>query len=576
MGYLKLLVVLILTTVNSFALRAEYRFEDCNGIKNSKDFQGDSNLDGVLRGDAKIDTGKIKYGLSLNGNGGMFISHSTKLDLVDNLTISFWVNPKKREREALIVRGGGKGDDREFGSRAEYSLVLWEDGRFKYKHNGTADTFSKTILPLNRWSHIVLVRDNGLKKISIYINGELDITNSYTIDPSSSNSEDLIIGSGDYYSDTMQNFQGSIDEIKIYNTALSSSEISKMYSVESRGIYYTKECKVHTPPEAVGDSSDLPVGGEVLIDVLLNDSSFDGCELNSSSIQLYSDSSLAILSDNNKTLTMPKEGVWSVDSSRGLIRFVSDRDFYDNPTPIYYRVSDSCGAWSNRAIVSLSRVVIDSTTSPSSTPTPTPAPTSTLTPTPTPTSMPTLTPTPTSVSPATSGDSSNTNSNGNSSNLKLGDRVWVDSNRNGIQDNGEVGLKGVVVVLLDSDSQKIDSTTTNANGNYIFSGLGSGEYSIQFQNIPNGCKFTLENIGKDDTKDSDVDINGNIFGIDLKDNDLTRDAGVICQNGNTVAGESCDCDDYESSVPSLNGLSTIFTLLLFAILGFFVDSRKSI
>jgi len=44
---------------------------------------------------------------------------------------------------------------------------------------------------LNEWTHIALVRDNGSKDIKIYVNGKLETINSYTIEPSTSNSEKL-------------------------------------------------------------------------------------------------------------------------------------------------------------------------------------------------------------------------------------------------------------------------------------------------------------------------------------------------------------------------------------------------
>ncbi len=86
-------------------------------------------------------------------------------------------------RSALIVKGGGDGEYRKFGSNAEYSITLWDDGRVKYKHNGVADTLSKSKVTLNEWTHIALVRDNGSKDIKIYVNGKLETINSYTIEP---------------------------------------------------------------------------------------------------------------------------------------------------------------------------------------------------------------------------------------------------------------------------------------------------------------------------------------------------------------------------------------------------------
>ncbi len=505
MGYIRnsiyIFISLILVTVNSFALKAEYRFEDCNRDSSSKNFTGDSDLDGNLDGNAKIGTGKIVYGLNLDGNGYMSVPHNSELDLVNNLTISFWVYPKNRDRQALIVKGNGVGDDRKFGSGAEYSLVLWEDGKFKYKHNETADTFSKSIIPLNKWTHIVVVRDNDSKTIQIYINGVLDTENSYTIEPKTSGSEDLIIGSGDYYSDSMDNFIGYIDEIKIYNVALSDNDISVMYDKESNGIYYSRECNTHTSPEAQNDKSDIPPSGTALVDILLNDITYDNCELNRTSIELYSNNDNATLSEDNRTLTMSNEGVWSVDTSKGVVKFVSNKDFYSNPTPIYYRVKDNCGAWSNRADIMLYRVVVEST---SSTVTPIPVITPTVTSETEPIST-VATPTPMPTEDVSVVEPTSSISQDYDVNLKLGDRVWIDVNENGIQDNKEVGLKGIIVTLFTENGQKVETTTTNSNGYYLFSNLSRGNYYLSFRNIPSECKFTIKDAISDDTKDSDAD-----------------------------------------------------------------------
>ncbi|MEA2602424.1 MAG: large repetitive protein [Acidobacteriota bacterium] len=61
----------------------------------------------------------------------------------------------------------------------------------------------------------------------------------------------------------------------------------------------------------------------------------------------------------------------------------------------------------------------------------------------------------------------------------IGDRVWRDTNSNGIQDTGEAGLNGVTVQLLDSLGNVIATTTTSGDGNYTFSNLLGGAYSVR-------------------------------------------------------------------------------------------------
>jgi len=57
----------------------------------------------------------------------------------------------------------------------------------------------------------------------------------------------------------------------------------------------------------------------------------------------------------------------------------------------------------------------------------------------------------------------------------MGDFVWNDANRNGIQDPGESGIDGVTVELRNPlTSAVLATTTTGPNGFYQFSGLCAG------------------------------------------------------------------------------------------------------
>ena len=61
----------------------------------------------------------------------------------------------------------------------------------------------------------------------------------------------------------------------------------------------------------------------------------------------------------------------------------------------------------------------------------------------------------------------------------IGDRVWNDADGDGVQDAGEAGINGVTVELLDSGGNVIATTTTSGNGNYTFSNLAAGTYTVR-------------------------------------------------------------------------------------------------
>jgi uncharacterized repeat protein (TIGR01451 family) len=59
----------------------------------------------------------------------------------------------------------------------------------------------------------------------------------------------------------------------------------------------------------------------------------------------------------------------------------------------------------------------------------------------------------------------------------IGDWVWWDANNNGLQDAGEPGILGVVVVLTPTVGSPV-SVTTNATGYYSFTNLLAGNYTV--------------------------------------------------------------------------------------------------
>ncbi|MFN8016124.1 MAG: SdrD B-like domain-containing protein, partial [Acidimicrobiia bacterium] len=89
----------------------------------------------------------------------------------------------------------------------------------------------------------------------------------------------------------------------------------------------------------------------------------------------------------------------------------------------------------------------------------------------------------------------------------LGDRVWNDTNKDGIQTTGETGVSGVNVTLYINacgvGGTAIATTTTDANGIYSFGNLAPGNYYVAFQ-LPNGSVFTQALAGSDRTLDSNA------------------------------------------------------------------------
>ena len=89
--------------------------------------------------------------------------------------------------------------------------------------------------------------------------------------------------------------------------------------------------------------------------------------------------------------------------------------------------------------------------------------------------------------------------------VSVGDRVWRDVNRNGIQDVGEPGVDGVQVTMKDGSGAVVATTTTASGGAYAFTDLfATRTYTLTFT-APSGSTWTTPHAaGSTPTTDSDV------------------------------------------------------------------------
>jgi trimeric autotransporter adhesin len=113
----------------------------------------------------------------------------------------------------------------------------------------------------------------------------------------------------------------------------------------------------------------------------------------------------------------------------------------------------------------------------------------------------------------------------------LGNYVFLDNDRNGLQSAGDDPIPNVVVTLFRNGSA-VATTTTDASGLYSFTGLtpgSSNSYSVGFTR-PSGVEATTANVGgaANDALDSDADpITGRTSNYTLSpgENNTTIDAG---------------------------------------------------
>ncbi len=118
----------------------------------------------------------------------------------------------------------------------------------------------------------------------------------------------------------------------------------------------------------------------------------------------------------------------------------------------------------------------------------------------------------------------------------IGDLIWLDENKNGIQDNNESGIEGAKVELLDEngnsvedlDGNSVEPIVTTSSGEYKFCNLDEGKYIIKVT-PPSGYEISPKDEGNDDTKDSDIDKTtgkSDVITLDEGEEDMSWDGGV--------------------------------------------------
>jgi hypothetical protein len=196
------------------SLVAAYSFNEGTGTTVS-DVSGNGN-NGTIANATWTTAGKYGNALVFDGTSAVVtINDSASLDLTNAMTLEAWVNPSAVSSDWWDVVY--KGDD-------NYFLEASTDSDGLPCCGGTFDTadvatFGTAVLELNTWTHLAATYDGAT--LLFYVNGVQASSLAQTGDIVTS-SNPLQIGGDSIYG---QFFQGTIDEVRVYNTALTAAQI---------------------------------------------------------------------------------------------------------------------------------------------------------------------------------------------------------------------------------------------------------------------------------------------------------------------------------------------------------------
>src|SRR5262249_36196748 len=226
------------------------------GDGNANDIQDGNN--GTLQGGATFAPGEVRQAFSFtaNTNSGVLVPSSASLNPTEAITIDAWVNPSSYPNTApAVVRK----DVNQVGT-TQYSLNIGDGGTAGGVNCNIGGTVGATggSVPLNQWTHVACTYDR--QNLRAYVNGT-QVASTAATQAIPVGSQNLGIGQDPGFTD--RNFDGLIDEVEIFNRALSQAEIQSIVNAGNAG-----KCKpcVTPPPNMVswwpgdGNANDIQDG----------------------------------------------------------------------------------------------------------------------------------------------------------------------------------------------------------------------------------------------------------------------------------------------------------------------------
>jgi RHS repeat-associated protein len=190
---------------------------------------------GTLRNGAGFTPGIDGLAFAFDGqNDVVTISDAPdgSLDVAGDLTINAWINPTVigGDQRTIVSKRPSSG------TNDAYGVFLESDGRLAYatRVNGGEYrvAYSDATIPLNAWTHIAITTNN--ETVRLFINGNPSGIRPFTYTRPATNGP-LTIGSTVVDTSHLHTFHGGIDEVQLFNRALTPEEIRSVFRADHAG-----------------------------------------------------------------------------------------------------------------------------------------------------------------------------------------------------------------------------------------------------------------------------------------------------------------------------------------------------
>jgi methionine-rich copper-binding protein CopC len=209
-------VNVVVAPTSTAGLVAAYNFDQGAG-SSLTDVSGNGRT-GTISNATWSGSGRYGGALSFNGiNSVVNIANAASLQLTTGMTLEAWVSPASLGDWGAVIYKPRSALALSYGLYATDGVNRPPSGYVGIS-NVDVSAIGTSPLPLGAWNHLALTYDNS--SLKFYVNGVL-VTSSPTTGPIMTSTNALTIGNDNI----SEAFQGLIDDVRIYNRALTSSEI---------------------------------------------------------------------------------------------------------------------------------------------------------------------------------------------------------------------------------------------------------------------------------------------------------------------------------------------------------------
>jgi hypothetical protein len=217
-------------TANSLnsGLVAYWKLDENTG-STTNDSSGNSNNSNTFSGNATWTSGKFGSGITFDGTDDAVVipdTPSTNLGTTtDSYTVSTWFKTTTDFSTSVVLVSNLAGNTYPI----RLGITSSETIHFEFRNSVSAFTISNSSTPLNdgSWHHVVGIRSVEADRSFLYVDGILVDSDVDGTDGSMVNGQDFVLGNTSTLS---QDFNGQIDETRIYRRALSPAEVVQLYN----------------------------------------------------------------------------------------------------------------------------------------------------------------------------------------------------------------------------------------------------------------------------------------------------------------------------------------------------------